>query len=47
VLARMDLQANQLSAASGEVSQALKIEPANANARGIKQALEQRGQQVQ
>jgi len=47
VLARMDLQANQLSAAAGEVSQALKIEPANANARGIKQALEQRGQQVQ
>lgn len=46
VLARMDLQANQLSAAAGEVSQALKIEPGNANARGMKQALEQRGQQV-
>jgi tetratricopeptide (TPR) repeat protein len=46
VLARMDLQANQLSAAAGEVSQALRIEPANANAHGMKQALEQRGQQV-
>ncbi len=46
VLARMDLQANQLSAAAGEVSQALKLEPANANAHGMKQALEQRGQQV-
>ena len=46
VLARMDLQANQLSAAAGEVSQALQIEPTNANAHGMKQALEQRGQQV-
>jgi tetratricopeptide (TPR) repeat protein len=46
VLARMDLQANQLSAAAGEVSQALQLDPANANARGMKQALEQRGQQV-
>jgi tetratricopeptide (TPR) repeat protein len=46
VLARMDLQADQLSAAAGEVSQALQIEPANANAHGMKQALEQRGQQV-
>jgi len=46
VLARMDLQANQLSAAAGEVSQALQIEPGNANARGMKLALEQRGQQV-
>ncbi|HVW78463.1 MAG TPA: tetratricopeptide repeat protein [Alloacidobacterium sp.] len=46
VLARMDLQANQLSSAAGEVSQALRIEPNNANARGMKQALEQRGQQI-
>ncbi len=46
VLARMDLQANQLSAAAGEVSQALQIDPGNANAHGMKQALEQRGQQV-
>lgn len=46
VLARMDLQANQLSSAAGEVSQALQIEPSNANAHGMKQALEQRGQQV-
>jgi tetratricopeptide (TPR) repeat protein len=46
VLARMDLQANQLSSAAGEVSQALQIEPTNANAHGMKQALEQRGQRV-
>ncbi|QNI30399.1 tetratricopeptide repeat protein [Alloacidobacterium dinghuense] len=46
VLARIDLQANQLGAAAGEVSQALQIEPTNANAHGMKQALEQRGQQV-
>ena len=47
VLARMDLQSNQLSAAAIEVSAALRIEPANANARGMKQAVEARGQQVQ
>lgn len=46
VLAHMDMQANQLSSAAGEVSQALQLEPTNANARGMKQALEQRGQQV-
>ena len=46
VLARMDLQSNQLSAAASEVSAALRIEPANANARGMKQAVEARGQQV-
>jgi tetratricopeptide (TPR) repeat protein len=47
VLARMDLQANQLSSAAGEVSQALQLEPGNANALGMKQALSQRGQQLQ
>lgn len=47
VLARMDLQANQLPAAAIEVSAALRIEPANANAQGMKQAVEARGQQVQ
>jgi tetratricopeptide (TPR) repeat protein len=46
VLARLDLAANQLAPAATEVSQALKIEPANANARGMKQNLESRGQQV-
>jgi tetratricopeptide (TPR) repeat protein len=46
VLARLDLATNQLGTAAAEVSQALKLEPANANARGMKQALESRGQQV-
>jgi tetratricopeptide (TPR) repeat protein len=46
VLARMDLEANQLSAAATEVGAALRIEPANANAQGMKQAVEARGQQV-
>jgi Tfp pilus assembly protein PilF len=46
VLARLDLAKNQLGTAATEVGQALKLEPANANARGMKQALESRGQQV-
>ena len=46
VLARLDLATNQLGTAATEVSQALKLEPANANARGMKLALESRGQQV-
>jgi tetratricopeptide (TPR) repeat protein len=46
VLARMDLESNQLSAAATEVGAALRIEPANANAQGMKQAMEARGQQV-
>jgi tetratricopeptide (TPR) repeat protein len=46
VLAKMDLESNQLSAAANEVSAALRIEPANANAQGMKQAVEARGQQV-
>jgi tetratricopeptide (TPR) repeat protein len=44
VLARLDLQANQLGAAANDVSDALQIDPANANARGMKLALERRGQ---
>ncbi len=44
VLARIDLQANQLSAAAGDVGDALKVDPANANAKGMKMALERRGQ---
>jgi tetratricopeptide (TPR) repeat protein len=43
VLARLDLQANQLSAAAGDVSDALKVDPANANAKGMKLAVERRG----
>ena len=46
VLARVDLASNQLGTAATEVAQALKLEPANANARGMKLALESRGQQV-
>jgi len=46
VLARLDLAGNQLAPAATEVSQALKIDPASANALGMKQALESRGQQV-
>jgi tetratricopeptide (TPR) repeat protein len=46
VLARLDLASNQLGTAATEVAQALRLEPANANARGMKLALESRGQQV-
>ncbi|HEX3470044.1 MAG TPA: tetratricopeptide repeat protein [Silvibacterium sp.] len=46
ILARLDLATNQLVEASNEVGHALKLEPANANARGMKLALESRGQQV-
>ena len=46
VLARLDLETNQLGTAAIEVSQALKLDPSNASARGMKQALESRGQQV-
>jgi tetratricopeptide (TPR) repeat protein len=46
VLARVNLASNQLSAAATDVSAALRLEPANANAKGIKQAVEARGQQV-
>ncbi len=44
VLARLDLQANQLSAAAGDVGDALKVDPASASAKGMKLALERRGQ---
>jgi len=44
VLARLDLQANQLSSAAGDVSQALRIDPESASAKGMKLALERRGQ---
>ncbi|MFT4114155.1 tetratricopeptide repeat protein [Silvibacterium sp.] len=46
VLARLDLATNQLAPAASEVSAALKIDPNNANAKGMKQAVEARGQQV-
>jgi len=44
VLARLDLEANKLSAAAGDVGDALKVDPANPSAKGMKLALERRGQ---
>ncbi len=46
VLARLDLLTSQLPAAAQEVQAALRIAPTDANARGLKQAVESRGQQV-
>ena len=46
VLARIDLQANQLSASASDVSNALRLEPRNSAALGMKTALEARGQTV-
>jgi tetratricopeptide (TPR) repeat protein len=46
VLARLDLITSQLPAAAQEVQAALRIAPTDANARGLKQAVESRGQQV-
>ena len=47
VLARIDLQKNDLAASSAEVQQALRLEPKNAAALGVRRALEQRGQSFQ
>jgi uncharacterized protein HemY len=46
VLARLDLQANLKPAAASNVAGALKLEPQNATARGLKQQLESKGQPV-
>jgi Tfp pilus assembly protein PilF/TolB-like protein len=46
LLARLDMQSNQLNVAAAEVRQALSLEPGNSAAKGIRQALEARGQQV-
>jgi tetratricopeptide (TPR) repeat protein len=46
VLARLDLQANQLPASAAHVTDALKLEPKNAAALGMKTALEARGQSL-
>ncbi len=46
VLARLDMALNQNSAAAGELSRALQMEPENSVARGLRQQLEARGQQV-
>jgi tetratricopeptide (TPR) repeat protein len=47
VLARLDLQGNQLSASASDVANALRLEPKNSAALGMKTALEARGQTVQ
>lgn len=46
VLARIELQANQLSAAATDVANALKLEPANSAALAMKGALAARGQML-
>jgi tetratricopeptide (TPR) repeat protein len=46
VLARLDLQANSLAVSASDVAAALKLEPANAAALGMKSALASRGQSV-
>jgi tetratricopeptide (TPR) repeat protein len=42
VLARLDLASNQVAAAAGDVDAALKVDPANANAKGMKLAVEKK-----
>jgi tetratricopeptide (TPR) repeat protein len=46
VLARLDLQSGNLGASAKEVAEALKLEPRNAAALGMKTALSARGQSV-
>jgi tetratricopeptide (TPR) repeat protein/TolB-like protein len=44
VLARLDLNGNRIGPAAEEVSQALRLEPANAAARSLEQKIQARGQ---
>jgi tetratricopeptide (TPR) repeat protein len=46
VLARLDLQAEELAASASDVSNALRLEPANSAALGMKTALAARGQDL-
>jgi tetratricopeptide (TPR) repeat protein len=46
VLGRLNLAANKLPESAAAVNDALKLEPSNANARGLAQALESRGQKL-
>jgi hypothetical protein len=46
VLARLDLQANQLAASAADVAAALKLEPANGAALSMKSALQARDQSL-
>ena len=47
VLARMELQANDTANSAADVSRALKLEPTNSAALGMRQALQARGQAIQ
>ena len=47
VLARLDLQANQIASSASNVSKALQLNPKDSSALGMKQALEARGQSLQ
>jgi Tfp pilus assembly protein PilF len=46
VLARLDLQANDLASSATNVSKALKLEPKDTAAQGMRQALQARGQSL-
>lgn len=46
VLARLDLAEKQLAASAGDVSQALQIEPTNAEAIALRLVLQERGQSI-
>ncbi len=46
VLARLDMQQNDLSAAAQDVQNALRVEPTNPAVMGMRQALQNRGQSV-
>jgi tetratricopeptide (TPR) repeat protein len=46
VLARLDLQANEMASSAANVSKALQLEPKNTAAQGMRQALQARGQSI-
>lgn len=46
VLARLDLQGNQLAASASDVGNALRLEPSNSAAQGMRDALAARGQPI-
>jgi tetratricopeptide (TPR) repeat protein len=46
VLARLDLQANEIASSASNVSKALQLEPKNSAAMGMRQALQARGQSL-
>jgi uncharacterized protein HemY len=46
VLARLDLQANEMASSAANVSKALQLEPKDTAALGMRQALQARGQSM-